>query len=168
MLRVGAGLLDRETGKLRYFAEGREDSIAITSIGPDGGFYTAGSPVRRAIGRGLLGDKLPPLVGGIQRYKPIRLDLLVRDAACAAAARADNARHIASDHPESARDDIMQIGALSRQCRWALQGAVRDKDLSLKKAFEISDFLHAEESRLTVEGLPEVAKSFEIICMLFE
>jgi outer membrane protein assembly factor BamB len=168
MLRVGAGLLDRETGKLRYFAQGREDSISITSIGPDGGYYTAGSPVRRAVGRGLIGGKLPPLVGGIQRYKPIRLDLLVRDAACAAAARAENARHIAAGHPKSVRDDILQIGALARQCRWALQGAVHDKDMSLKKAFEISDFLHAAESRLTVKGLSEAAKSFENICMLFE
>lgn len=86
MHKVGVGLIDRETGRLRSFAEGREESIAITSIGPDGGFYLATSPVRRAATRGLLGERVPPLVGGIQRYKPVRLDLLLRDAVCAAAA----------------------------------------------------------------------------------
>ncbi len=168
MHRVGAGLLDRETGELRYFAEGKEDCIAITSIGPDGGFYTAGSPVRRAVGRGLLGDKLPPLVGGIQRYKPIRLDLLVRDAACAAAARAENARNIAADHPKAARDDIYQIEALVRQSRTALQGAVKDKDLTREQAAEITLLLDEAESNLTTTRLPRLNESLENICGLFE
>ena len=52
MLKVGVGLLDRVTGELRSFAEGREESIAVTTIGPQGGIYTASSPVRRAQSRG--------------------------------------------------------------------------------------------------------------------
>ena len=31
--QVGVGLLDRETGSLRYFAEGREESIAVMVVG---------------------------------------------------------------------------------------------------------------------------------------
>src|SRR5690606_31753833 len=71
--KFGNALLDRQTGELRWFAEGREESIAVSSVGPDGATYVAHSPVRRAITRGLFGDRLPPLVGGIQRYKPVRL-----------------------------------------------------------------------------------------------
>jgi hypothetical protein len=92
LTKFGVGLLDRETGRLRSFSEGREESIAVTAVGPDGGIYTAGSPVRRALARALLGDALPPLVGGISRYRPVRLDLLVRDAACAAAELRDARR----------------------------------------------------------------------------
>jgi outer membrane protein assembly factor BamB len=46
MLKVGMGLLDRDTGELRSFAEGRDESIAVSAVGPDGAVYTAGSPVR--------------------------------------------------------------------------------------------------------------------------
>merc|ERR1719433_1686441 len=83
MIKVGVGLLDRETGEMRYFAEGREDSIAVTVIGNDGSYYTAGSPTRRAIGKAFFAS-LDPLLGGITRYAPKRLDLLARDALCAA------------------------------------------------------------------------------------
>ncbi len=168
MHRVGAGLLDRKTGELRYFAEGREDCIAVTSIGPDGGFYNALSPVRRAVGRGLLGDKLPPLVGGIQRYKPIRLDLLVRDAACAAAARAKNARNIAAEHPKSAQDDIYQIQILIQQSRMALQKAVQDKNLTLKLEAKISQLLDEAETNLTINSLTQSGELLENVCGLFE
>ena len=47
MLHMGMGLLDRETGKLRYFAEGREDSLAMSIVGPDGSLYMAHSPLRQ-------------------------------------------------------------------------------------------------------------------------
>jgi outer membrane protein assembly factor BamB len=164
MLKVGVALLDRETGKLRYFAEGREDSIAVTSIGPDGGFYIANSPVRRAIGRGLLGDRLPPLVGGIQRFRPIRLDLLVRDATCAGAARARNALSIAGNHPKSARDDLLQIRALIEQSRTALPGAVQDEDLSPAKSTEIAGLLNQAESNLSLGGLSRATEALERAC----
>ena len=85
MLYVGVGLLDRVTGKLRSFTVGREESIAVTSIGPDGGIYTASSPVRRVSGKALNLDnpEVADIIGGISRYKPIRNDLLARDASCA-------------------------------------------------------------------------------------
>ncbi len=77
---IGVGLLDRETGVLRSFAEGREESIAVTSIAPDGGIYTAASPVRRVSTRAFFPDLTLPLTGGISRYRPVRNDLLARDA----------------------------------------------------------------------------------------
>ena len=168
MQKFGAGLLDRETGELRYFAEGREESIATTSIGPDGGFYIANSPTRRAAARGLLGDRLPPLVGGIQRYKPIRLDLLVRDAACAAAARASNAGSIAAEHPRSAGEDILQIRVLIRQSRAALPRAVQDGDLDPAMEKTISGLLRGVETGLSIATLSQTAESLTRVCDLFE
>ena len=53
MLNVGVGLLDRVTGELRSFTEGREESIAVTSVAADGGIYTANSPVRHASGKAI-------------------------------------------------------------------------------------------------------------------
>ncbi|MCP4627646.1 MAG: hypothetical protein GY850_29635, partial [bacterium] len=115
MLAVGMGLLDRETGNLRYFAEGREDSIAFSVVAPDGSIFTANSPVRRVMGRALLPKLTPPLIGGISKYKPIRLDLLVRDAGCAAKDRLVNMQPWYLDHPNAATDDFSQVAALIEQ-----------------------------------------------------
>ena len=79
MLHMGMGLLDRETGELRYFTEGREDSLAMSIVAPDGSIYVAHSPIRRAAGKAMYPELTPDLTGGIARYKPIRLDLLARD-----------------------------------------------------------------------------------------
>ena len=46
--------------------EGSGDMI-VTVVGPDGSYFTANSPVRRAIARALWGDALPPLVAGRAR-----------------------------------------------------------------------------------------------------
>ena len=46
--------LDRETGKVRYFADGLDESVAVMNIGPDGAYYNANFPVRRSISRVLL------------------------------------------------------------------------------------------------------------------
>jgi len=91
MLHMGMGLLDRETGKLRYFAEGREDSLAMSVVAADGSLYVAHSPLRRAVGKAMYPELTPDITGGIARFKPIRLDLLARDAVCAAQARGANA-----------------------------------------------------------------------------
>ena len=69
MLHVGMGLLDRETGKLRYFAEGREDSVAMSIVGPDGSIYVGHSPLRRAAGKAVYPDLTPELTGGVARFK---------------------------------------------------------------------------------------------------
>ncbi|MBW2686147.1 MAG: PQQ-like beta-propeller repeat protein, partial [Deltaproteobacteria bacterium] len=131
MLKVGVGLLDRVTGELRSFTEGREESIAVTTIGPDGGIYTASSPVRRVSGKALNLDnpEVADIIGGISRYKPIRNDLLAQDASCAAGVRARNAATIADASPASANQDIRQIQVLIDQSRAAIARAASDGDL---------------------------------------
>lgn len=128
----GMGLLDRETGRLRWFSVGREESIAVTSVGPDGEIYIGSSPIRRAVARGLFGDRLPPLVGGIQHYRPVHRELLARDAICAAAALARRREATPDRTPaESAsrRDDLAQISLLAAQARRALPAARAAGDL---------------------------------------
>jgi len=142
--KFGMGLLDRETGRLRSFAEGREESIAVSAVGPDGGFYIAGSPLRRTVARALLGDALPPLVGGIQRYRPVRLDLLARDAACAASQRA--ARLEEGDMGSAALGaEARQIRVLLRQARAAVPAAVIRGDILDPAGVEIEALLRGEE-----------------------
>ncbi|MFT4670688.1 MAG: hypothetical protein ACI945_000020 [Pseudohongiellaceae bacterium] len=71
ILHVGMGLLDRQMGKLRYFAEGREDSLAMSVVAADGRIYVAHSPLRRAVGKAIYPELTPDLTGGIARLKPI-------------------------------------------------------------------------------------------------
>lgn len=168
MHKVGVGLIDRETGQLRYFAEGREESISVTSIGPDGGFYLATSPVRRAATRGLLGEHVPPLTGGIQRFKPVRLDLLVRDAACAGADRIENTASIAASHPESAWVDMLQTRALMRQARVASSAAVEEGRLDVGVLGAIEEALSAAAASLDAQDFGAVADRLGEVCARFE
>tara|TARA_R110001592_G_C13189353_1_gene752192 strand:- start:3546 stop:5204 length:1659 start_codon:yes stop_codon:yes gene_type:complete len=115
MAKVGVGLLDRATGELRYFAEGREDSISVTSIGPGGDFYTAGSPIRRMAAKGLYGERIPKIVGGISRYKNTNKPLLAKEAMCSAAFRAANAANFEASNPKSAAVDRKQVRVLLKQ-----------------------------------------------------
>ena len=154
MLKVGVGLLDRDTGELVSFTQGREESIAVTSVAPDGGIYTANSPVRRVPGKALpmFEDLTDDIVGGISRYKPIRNDLLARAASCAAAARAQNAATIADSAPLSANQDILQIQVLIDQSRAAIDRALSDGDLD------------AAEASLSIEGFETTAASLLRVC----
>jgi hypothetical protein len=86
-LKFGVGLLDRETGKLVSYNPAREESVSVTAISGDGGYYLANSPVRRAVARTLFGPMVRPLTGGISRYKPINPALIASQAACAAQLR---------------------------------------------------------------------------------
>lgn len=122
----GMGLLDRETGRLRWFSVGREESIAVTSVGPDGELYIGSSPIRRAVARGLFGDRLPPLVGGIQHYRAVHRELLARDAVCAAAGlarRREATAEAGAGGQASRRDDLAQMQVLLAQARRALPAA---------------------------------------------
>ncbi|MDH3486246.1 MAG: hypothetical protein OEM16_18685, partial [Myxococcales bacterium] len=153
MLRVGVGLLDRETGELVSFAEGREESIAVTSVTPQGAICTANSPVRRVSGKALFDELTNDVIGGISCYKPVRNDLLVRDATCAAGARAENAATIADAAPASANEDILQIQVLIDQSRAALARAVTDQDLDASAADALEADLNAAEANLSIPGL---------------
>ena len=166
MLKVGVGLLDRDTGELRSFAEGREESIAVTSVGPRGGIYTASSPVRRVSGKALNPDdpNVADVIGGISRYKPVRNDLLVRDASCAAGVRARNAASIADSAPNSAMQDIRQIQVLIDQSRAAIDQAVADGDLDTASARTLRSALDRAEANLSVSGLRSVASELLTVC----
>lgn len=118
-LRLGAGLIDRKTGEIRYFADGAEDSVSSMATGPDGGLYVGNSPLRRVLGRATFGQSVSPqaVVGGITRFKPVRYDLFLRDVLRAAIDRAANAATIATAEPAAAAADIYQIRQLLNQCR---------------------------------------------------
>lgn len=125
---VGYGVLDRETGELRYFADGLEESIAELNIGPDGAYYSPNSPLRRAFAR-VLNPDAPPLEGGIRKFAPRREDLLVRDALCAAADRAENALAVEASCPASAAADRVQIDDLVAEASRAAEHAISAGDL---------------------------------------
>lgn len=157
-MKLGVGLVDRQTGKLRYFAEGLEESISVVCIGPDGGVYLGHSPIRRAIALALYGDFLPPLVGGIGKYAVRRPDLLVREAVCAAADRAWNAYTCRSE-TASAEADICQIKLLIKQARernpW---GAGAEPWLT------VEGHLNAAETYLSVQTLDKAAYRLQQAC----
>ncbi|MGB5192825.1 MAG: hypothetical protein WBN70_07570 [Polyangiales bacterium] len=169
MLKVGMGLLDRDTGRLRSFALGREESIAVTSVAPNGGIYTACSPVRRAGGVALDEDDIAEdIIGGISRYKPVRHDLLARDATCAAGARARNAGAIAEDSPKSAEQDIRQIRMLIAQSRAALQRAVGNGDLAADAAGSLDAELESTAADLSASSLDSAGNSLIRVCSRLE
>ncbi len=163
MSKFGMGLLDRDTGALRWFAEGREESIAVSGVGPDGAIYTAGSPARRAIARAIFGDRLPPLVGGITRYRPLRPDLLLRDAVCAAAGRAKRLLQTEADQVASRRDDEAQIVVLLQQSIHAVDAA-RRADPSTPLPAQISPILRAARFELDRGNYADVAGKIQGIC----
>jgi len=169
MLHVGMGLLDRDNGKLRYFAEGREDSLAMSVVAPDGSLYVAHSPLRRAVGKAIYPDITPDITGGIARFKPIRLDLLARDAICAAEARAANASTL--DHatePAAINTDIRQIKVLLTQAESAIPKAVGDGDMTSEDAATLNDLLEKSTVNLSPATLGQAARDMAAACSLFD
>lgn len=149
IVSTGVGLLDRETGTLRYFAEGREDSISVTSIGPDGSIYIAHSPVKRLFASALFGGMVPSITGGIQKYSAKRLDLLIRDAIHAATDRADNVAVNGESWASELKDvEVKQINMLLEQCRAASARAIADMNLTAARWEAIEDYLNTAESAL--------------------
>ena len=136
----------------------------MTSIGPDGGYYLASSPVRRAATRGLLGDAVPPIVGGIQRHKPVRFDLLARDALCAAADRIENTRSFAPAHPEATRLDLLQTSVLLTQTRYALDEGIEEGSIPAPLAEQVAATLDAAEMHLEAPTLSALAEQLAEGC----
>jgi len=123
-ITTGMGLLDRETGAVRYFAGGLDETVAVMSTGPDGTLYIGNSPIRRPFTYclsqlGLLPTPVAPLTGGISKYAPRRWDLLLRDAACAGDDRMRNAVRHRRICPLSVEADRTQASELLQQCRSA-------------------------------------------------
>ena len=163
------GLLDRETGKLRYFTEGREDSLAMSVVAADGSIYVAHSPLRRAVGKAMYPELTPDVTGGIARFKPIRLDLLSRDAICAAEARAVNASTLSQATEQAAiTTDIRQIKVLLKQADGAMTKALSDGDLSAEDASMGGNLLKKSSSYLTPLGLTESVGHLAKACTVFD
>ena len=169
MLHMGMGLLDRETGKLRYFAEGREDSLAMSVVAADGSIYVAHSPLRRAVGKAMYPELTPDITGGIARFKPIRLDLLARDAICAAEARGANASTLNQTTASAAIDtDIRQIKVLLKQAGNAITKAVDDGDMTAEKASTLGDLLEQSAANLTPANLRLAVTEMAAACGMFD
>jgi outer membrane protein assembly factor BamB len=120
---VGFALLDRDTGKVRGFVQGVEESVAVTVVAADGGFTIAHSPVRRLGSAAIFGDSISPIRGGIARYKPTNYRRLAREASCAAGAINDRRSSQQNDpgySPAAAQWDNNQIQALMTQAKNAL------------------------------------------------
>jgi outer membrane protein assembly factor BamB len=169
MLHMGMGLLDRKTGKLRYFAEGREDSLAMSVVAADGSIYVAHSPLRRAVGKAMYSDLTPEITGGIARFKPIRLDLLARDAICAAEARGANTGTLNQAAESAAIDtDIRQIKVLLKQADGAINKAVDDGDMTAGKASTLGDLLEQSAANLTPANLERAVTEMAAACGMFD
>ncbi|MEH6607269.1 MAG: hypothetical protein V7711_16940, partial [Pseudomonadales bacterium] len=169
MLHMGMGLLDRETGKLRYFAEGREDSLAMSVVAADGSIYVAHSPLRRAVGKAIYPELTQDVTGGIARFKPIRLDLLARDAICAAEARGANASTLNPSTEQAAIDtDIRQIKVLLKQASHAITKAADDGDMTAEKASTLGNLLEQGTANLTRASLEQVVSSLASACTMFD
>ncbi len=168
-LKVGIGSLDRETGAVRYFADGPEESVSAISTGPDGSVYLGHSPLRRAVAWGMFGELgwTEPITGGVGKYAARRLDLLIRDAACAAAARALNAHSNEGICPASAETDIRQIQGLVDQCRRSSAKAIADGDLTPADWTTLDGYLTDAEASLALGTLDVAATSLQQACDFF-
>ena len=169
MLHVGMGLLDRQTGKLRYFTEGREDSLAMSVVAADGSIYVGHSPLRRAVGKALFPELTGDVTGGVARFKPIRLDLLARDAICAAEARAANASTLDQVAEKAAiSTDIRQTQFLITQAENAIEQAVSDGDMTPGDADPLRDLLAQSFASLAADDLASSATTLNSACKMFD
>jgi len=147
-VRTGIAHVDRLTGEPRWFADGLEESLGAMSTGPDGSLYLPHAPLRRAFALAL-GLTTEPLLGGVSKWGPVRYDLLMRDAACAAADRGRNASAVAADCPDSARADVVQMNQLIAQIRDAAPHALSRGDLTADSWDHAEAFLDAAELGLS-------------------
>ncbi len=160
-ISLGVGLLDRMAGEIRYFTPGREESISVTSVGPDGSIYIGHSPIRRMFSSALYGNMVPTPIGGIERLAPQRLDLLIRDAVHAAAGRANNvAVNGGSWTDDLINVEVKQIGILIDQCRAASVKAIADGDLTTATWVTIDGYLAAAESALS-SATPDFTDAYQ-------
>ncbi|MFT5040469.1 MAG: hypothetical protein ACI8TX_001434 [Hyphomicrobiaceae bacterium] len=138
---VGVGVLDRETGEVRHFIGGAEETVAVMSTGPDGALYVGNSPVRRAISIAF-GDTSGPLRGGITKFAAPQSSLVVRESACAAVGRIPNATDgLGVCGTTAEAEELGQLDELVAQATLASAAAVLDESLKSKDAVAIDERL---------------------------
>lgn len=172
---MGVGQVDRQTGETRYFAQGREESVAVNNTGPDGATYLGHSPVRHIFARVLfelgLAPPTPPITGGIAKFSPQRLDLLIRDAVCAGEDRAQNAFDNRSVCPDSAVADITQLRELIDQARTVAPRAIAARELTTEEWAKIDEELKKAERKLDpdkLDHLDPASNALRRACDVFE
>ena len=130
MVGVGFGLLDKETGEVKSFTKGAEESISVTTVAPDGGYAIAHSPTRRLAAKGILGDNTAPLIGGVARYVPTNPTLLARDAVCMAVRYSERQQGYSKiDNIDAYNWDSQQIQLLVNQAEQTLGRKMADLNL---------------------------------------
>lgn len=151
-LSMGVALLDRDTGAVRYAAQGLEETVSVMSSNEDGTLYLGHSPFRHALALAVTGKKTP-LLGGIGQYRAKSTELLVRDASCAAAARLDNQQQ--STFTSAARaSNEKQVALLINQASRALTTAA----LETSEVTHLNALLGTAAQSLT-EGNAENART---------
>jgi hypothetical protein len=163
-------VLDRETGEPKWASDGLDESVAVMSMAPNGSSYIGNSPLRRIIALCILelqaAGVIPPTiplpfppavitpqpVGGITKYGAARLDLLARDASCAAADRALNAWLHIDECSDSAQADVTQVLDLIAQARAAGEQAFADGDLTKKQRHFLNKNLDSSEELYNIMG----------------
>ena len=113
-------------------------------------------------------DLTPAIIGGIARFKPIRLDLLARDTICAAEARAANA----STLDETTEQGSHQHGhtpdkVLLKQAGSAIPKAVNDGDMTTEDATALGNLLEQSTDGLTSDGLTPSVAFLTTACAMF-
>jgi len=158
---TGVGLLDRMTGEIRYYVPGREESVSVTLLGPDGAIYIGHSPIRRMLTAAVLGKAIMPPIGGIQKFVPKRLDLLIRDAVHAATDRAKNVVVNGENWTEDEKAiEVKQIGILIEQCKKSSIKAISDQDLKAFRWRIINRHLIKVESALSLK-IPDFTTAYK-------
>lgn len=151
--QVGAGFMDRETGEIKYFIEGGDDSVSSTVTGPDGALYNGNSPLRRVLARAILGkDKSPQKPrGGVTKFKPVHYELYLRDVVIAARDRAANAATIET---QTVRDhELWQMGLLLDQAQGLIPELKKEPYVDLEKIEQMDALLELIDEELGASGV---------------
>jgi outer membrane protein assembly factor BamB len=166
---IGMGQLDRATGEVRWFAEGREE-VGVMTTGPDGSLYGGHTPIRRfkAMYKSKkYPDEFPPtqnLTGGIRKWTAERLDLLFDEAICAAADRLANAIILEDFCPDSVDADVRQVKILIEQAKTAGITAVSREEMPISVWRDINPLLITAEIALDNENIATATEALEIAC----
>ena len=167
-LRLGAGLIDRKTGKIRYFADGAEDSVSSMVTGPDGGLYVGNSPMRRALARATFGESVSPqpVVGGVTRFKPVRYDVFLRDVLRAAVDRLCNTSELIDVDAGAVASDIHQVNALLKQGLDVASRGLREGTIEQALWLEITTTIGRTQAELRVDKVALEASGRRLVTLL--